>query len=83
MSGTEKISMKHLLFLLLALTLLAPRVHADDANDLVEDAEFVIKALLEDSNQGVFRSMLSEAHGVLIGVAFRLADHSAIGINFK
>jgi lipid-binding SYLF domain-containing protein len=58
--------MKHLLFLLLALTFLVPRAHAADANDLVEDAEFVIKALLEDSNQGVFRSMLSQAHGVLI-----------------
>jgi lipid-binding SYLF domain-containing protein len=58
--------MKRLLFLLVALTFLVPRVHADDANDLVEDAEFVIKALLEDSSQSVFRSMLSEAHGVLI-----------------
>lgn len=58
--------MKHILFLLLALSLFVPRVYADDANDLVEDAEFVIKALLEDSNQGVFRSMLSQAHGVLI-----------------
>jgi lipid-binding SYLF domain-containing protein len=58
--------MKRLLFLLLALTCLTPRAQAGDANDLVEDAEFVIKALLEDSNQGVFRSMLSQAHAVLI-----------------
>lgn len=58
--------MKRLLFLLLALSFFVPRVHANDANDLVEDAEFVIKALLEDSNEGVFRSMLSQAHGILI-----------------
>ena len=58
--------MKRILFLLLALNLVTPHVHAEDANDLVEDAEFVIKALLEDSKQGVFRSMLSQAHAVLI-----------------
>ncbi|MDT8404693.1 lipid-binding SYLF domain-containing protein [Sulfuriflexus sp.] len=58
--------MKRLLFLLLALTCLAPRVHADDTNDLVEDAEFVIKTLLEDSRQSAFRSMLAEAYGVMI-----------------
>lgn len=58
--------MKRIVFLLLALNLFTPYVYAEDANDLVEDAEFVIKALLEDSNQGVFCSMLSQAHAVLI-----------------
>jgi lipid-binding SYLF domain-containing protein len=62
----DGLSMKRLLFLLLALSFFVPRVHANDANDLVEDAEFVIKAMLDDSNQSVFRSMLSQAHGVLI-----------------
>jgi lipid-binding SYLF domain-containing protein len=58
--------MKRLLFLLLALTFFVPSVYADDANDLVEDSEFVIKALLEDTERGVFRTMLSQAYGVLI-----------------
>lgn len=62
----DKITMKHLLFLLLALSMFTSHSNAADTNDLVEDAEFVVKGLLEDSNQGVFRSMLSQAHGVLI-----------------
>ena len=52
--------------LLLALSLFTSHLHAGDTNDLVEDSEFVVKALLEDSNKGVFRSMLSQAHAVLI-----------------
>lgn len=58
--------MKRLLFLLLALSLFVPIVYANDTNDLVEDSEFVIKSLIEDSEQGVFQSMLSQAYGVLI-----------------
>ncbi|NNG14451.1 MAG: lipid-binding SYLF domain-containing protein, partial [Gammaproteobacteria bacterium] len=61
-----EILMKHLLFLLLALTFFVPSVYADDANDLVEDSEFAIKTLLEDTERGVFRTMLSQAYGVLI-----------------
>lgn len=58
--------MKRLLFLLLALTFFALPVYADDADDLVEDSEFVIKTLLADNNHGMFRDMLSQAYGVLI-----------------
>lgn len=58
--------MKRLLFLLLALTFFTPALQANDTNDLVEDSEFVIKTLLDDEDQTVFRTMLSQAHGVLI-----------------
>ena len=66
----DEILMKRLLFLLLALTFFAPSVYADDANDLVEDSEFVIKTLLEDTEQGAFQTMLSQAYGVLIIPAY-------------
>lgn len=62
--------MKRLLFLLLALTFFVSSVYADDANDLVEDSEFVIKTLLEDTEQGAFRTTLSQAYGVLIIPAY-------------
>ncbi|WP_126456922.1 lipid-binding SYLF domain-containing protein [Sulfuriflexus mobilis] len=58
--------MKYLITILLGLSLFTSPSHADDASELVDDARLVIKALQEDPNQGAFRSMLSQAHGVLI-----------------
>lgn len=52
--------------LLLALSFFVSGVYAGDANDLVEDSDFVIKTLLEDTERGAFRTMLSQAYGVLI-----------------
>ena len=55
--------MKHILLLLI---LFSPNAYAEDTNALVEDAEFVVKGLLENKDHDVFHSMLSQAYAVLI-----------------
>lgn len=58
--------MKRFLFLFLTLSFFVQSVYAGDTDDLVEDSEFVIKTLIEDTSQEMLRGLLSQAYGVLI-----------------